>query len=77
MYKRQAPYIAAPRVWDISAATDQQLGGLIMWVPVSIFYIVIMSVLFIRWMLQQEAEQQAKETEEYGNQKAEDGAGIV
>jgi putative membrane protein len=43
-----APYIAAPRVWGISAATDQQLGGLIMWVPVSIFYIVIMSILFIR-----------------------------
>jgi hypothetical protein len=36
-----------------------------------------MSVLFIRWMLQQEAEQQAKEAEEYGNQKAEDGAGII
>ena len=72
-----APYIAAPRIWGISAATDQQLGGLIMWVPVSIFYIVIMSVLFIRWMLQQEAAQQAKEAEEYGNQKAEDGAGII
>jgi putative membrane protein len=51
-----APYIAAPRIWGISVATDQQLGGLIMWVPVSIFYIIIMSVLFIRWMLQQEAK---------------------
>jgi len=72
-----APYIAAPRIWGISAATDQQLGGLIMWIPVSIFYIVIMSVIFIRWMLQQEAKQQAKEAEEYGKQKAEDGAGII
>ena len=36
-----------------------------MWVPVSIFYIVIMSVLFIRWMLQQEAKQQALEAETY------------
>ncbi len=72
-----APYIAAPRIWGISAATDQQLGGLIMWVPVSIFYIVIMSVLFIRWMLQQEAKQQAMEAEAYGNQEAEDGAGII
>jgi putative membrane protein len=69
-----APYIAAPRIWGISAATDQQLGGLIMWVPVSIFYIIIMSVLFIRWMLQQEAKQQAMELEAYDNQKAEDGA---
>src|SRR5216684_5741397 len=70
-----APYIAAPRVWGISAATDQQLGGLIMWIPGSIFYIIIMSVLFIRWMLQQEAKQQAKEAEAYANQEAEDGAG--
>ncbi len=63
-----APYIAAPRIWGISAATDQQLGGLIMWVPVSIFYIVIMSILFIRWMLQQEEKQQAKERELYAEQ---------
>jgi putative membrane protein len=69
-----APYIAAPRLWGISAATDQQLGGLIMWIPVSIAYIVIMSVLFIRWMQQQEAKQQAMEAEAYANQEAEDGA---
>ena len=69
-----APYIAAPRVWGISAATDQQLGGLIMWVPVSIAYIVIMSVLFIRWMQQQEAKQLAQEREAYEKQEAEDGA---
>ena len=67
-----APYIAAPRIWGISAATDQQLGGLIMWIPVSIFYIVIMSVLFIHWMLQQEAKQQAKERELYTEQDFQD-----
>ncbi len=72
-----APYIAAPRIWGISAATDQQLGGLIMWVPVSIFYIVIMSVLFIRWMLQQEAKQQAKERELYAQQDSQDQAGVI
>lgn len=52
-----APYLAAPRVWGLSPATDQQLGGLIMWVPVNLFYIVIMSGLFIRWMQRQEAKQ--------------------
>jgi putative membrane protein len=72
-----APYIAAPRIWGISAATDQQLGGLIMWVPVSIFYIVIMSVLFIRWMLQQEAKQQAKERELYTEQDSQDQARVI
>ena len=72
-----APYIVAPRLWGISAVTDQQLGGLIMWVPVSIFYIIIMSVLFIRWMLQQEAKQQAKERELYAQQDSQDQAGVV
>lgn len=52
-----APYLTAPRVWGLSPAADQQLGGLIMWVPVNLFYIAIMSGLFIRWMQQQEAKQ--------------------
>ncbi len=69
-----APYLAAPRVWGISAATDQQLGGLIMWVPVSLAYIIIMSALFIRWMQQQEARQLAREAEAYEIQDAEDEA---
>lgn len=56
-----APYIAAPRVWGISAATDQQLGGLIMWIPGNIIFIVIMSVLFLRWMQKKEKEQAAQE----------------
>jgi putative membrane protein len=51
-----APYLYAPRVWGLSPATDQQLGGLLMWVPVSLYMIVIMSILFIRWMQQQERE---------------------
>lgn len=59
-----APYLAVPRVWGISAATDQQLGGLIMWIPGNILFIVIASILFIRWMQEQEAKQIAKEAAE-------------
>lgn len=55
------PYIYAPRVWGISAATDQQLGGLLMWIPGSILMIVMMSILFIRWMLQQDRKQSEME----------------
>jgi cytochrome c oxidase assembly factor CtaG len=58
-----APYIAAPRVWGISAATDQQLGGLIMWVPGNIIFIIIMSALFLRWMQNKEKEQATQERE--------------
>ncbi len=64
------PYITAPRVWGISPATDQQLGGLIMWIPGNILYIVIMSALFIRWMQQQEAKQAAQEREQYEEEDA-------
>ncbi len=57
-----APYLYAPRVWGLSPATDQQLGGLLMWVPVSLYMIVIMSILFIRWMQQQERQQYEEES---------------
>lgn len=56
-----APYLTAPRVWDISPVMDQQLGGLIMWIPGSLLNIAIVSVLFIRWMLQQETRQHEQE----------------
>src|SRR5438552_10518649 len=56
-----APYLAAPRIWGLSPAADQQLGELIMWVPGNIGYIVIVSILFIRWMQKQEAKQREQE----------------
>ncbi len=68
-----APYIAAPRVWGISAATDQQLGGLIMWVPGNIIIIIIMSALFLRWMQKKEKEQAAQERALYEQEDAELG----
>ncbi len=58
-----ALYLAAPRIWGLSPATDQQLGGLIMWVPVNIAYIVMVSIIFIRWMQKQEAKQMQEEAE--------------
>jgi preprotein translocase subunit YajC len=33
-----------------------------MWVPVSLYMIVIMSILFIRWMQQQERKQRDQES---------------
>lgn len=59
------PYIYAPRVWGISPVVDQQLGGLIMWVPGNILYIVFASFLFIRWMQAQDARQRAEEARMY------------
>ncbi|MDQ2745031.1 MAG: cytochrome c oxidase assembly protein [Chloroflexota bacterium] len=43
------PYAAAPRLWSISALSDQQLGGLIMWYPGNLPYGVLLVVAFYRW----------------------------
>ena len=74
-----APYIQqSVRAWGISPAADQQLGGLIMWVPLNIAYIVVVSVLFIRWMQQQDAQQRLMEAQmdEDDEEEVEEEAGV-
>ena len=42
-------YGAAPRIWGITPMMDQSLGGLIMWVPGSLFFVIVISVVFFKW----------------------------
>ena len=43
-------YEAAPRVFaNLSAVDDQQLGGLIMWVPGMIVFWIAITIIFFRW----------------------------
>jgi putative membrane protein len=42
-------YSAAPRISFLSPADDQMLGGLIMWVPGGVIFMIIMTVVFFRW----------------------------
>ena len=42
-------YAAAPRVVDLTPLADQQLGGVIMWVPAGIIPVVAFTVVFFRW----------------------------
>ena len=37
------------RVWDVSALSDQQLAGALMWSPPALLYIVVMGWLLVRW----------------------------
>jgi putative membrane protein len=55
------PYLGAPRIFGISAISDQQLGGLIMWIPGNFVYILVMSIIFFLWLSQQEADAQRAE----------------
>lgn len=51
------PYTNSPRIWGISLATDQQLAGLMMWVLTSVFYLLIITVIFFRWADAEEAKE--------------------
>ncbi|MEP6764624.1 MAG: cytochrome c oxidase assembly protein, partial [Gemmatimonadaceae bacterium] len=42
-------YAIAPRILHISPISDQQYGGLIMWIPGALFFYIVMSVVFFRW----------------------------
>jgi cytochrome c oxidase assembly factor CtaG len=43
-------YRATTRNWGLTALQDQQLGGVIMWVPSGIVFIVIGLALFAKWL---------------------------
>jgi putative membrane protein len=45
-----AAYLQTPGHWGLSALEDQQLGGLIMWVPGSLVYVGIALALLVRWI---------------------------
>ena len=43
-------YSTAPRVWaSLSPQADQNLGGLIMWIPGGMVFLVAIAVVFFRW----------------------------
>ena len=52
-------YVAAPRVFGLSALADQQLGGLIMWVPGSVAFWAALTAVYFRWAMAKEREELA------------------
>ncbi|HUY77614.1 MAG TPA: cytochrome c oxidase assembly protein [Ktedonobacterales bacterium] len=44
------PYVLAPHIWGSTPLGDQQLGGLIMWLPSNIPALIAISVLFFQWI---------------------------
>jgi putative membrane protein len=49
-----ATYQNAPRIWAISAIEDQQWGGLTMWIPGALIYLIALTVVFFVWFEGQE-----------------------
>ena len=48
-------YGSAAASWGLTALEDQQLAGLVMWVPASIGYLVAALLLFSAWLRASEA----------------------
>ena len=49
-------YAQAPRIWDVSAHTDQQVGGIIMWVPGGLAFLLTLVAVFLIWSSREESE---------------------
>jgi cytochrome c oxidase assembly factor CtaG len=47
-------YTTVPRLWGLSVLQDQMFGGVIMWVPGSMMYVVAAVVLV--WQILQESD---------------------
>ncbi len=47
-------YEAMPRIWGLSVMEDQKIGGVIMWVPGSMMYILAALILISRWLQEEE-----------------------
>lgn len=48
-------YIDRTSVWGLTPLEDQQLGGLIMWIPAGVLYIAAALALFAGWLRESEA----------------------
>ena len=49
-------YAEAPRLWNISATTDQEIGGIIMWVPGGMAFLTVLIIVFLVWANQEESK---------------------
>jgi cytochrome c oxidase assembly factor CtaG len=48
-------------IWGLDTLNDQQLGGLIMWVPGGLFFLIPLLGILMRLLIQQEREQERRE----------------
>lgn len=50
-------YASSPRLWGLSPLEDQRLGGLIMWIPGGLFFYLLTSIIFFRWVSSERDDQ--------------------
>ena len=48
-------YVDAPRLWGVSALTDQQIAGMAMAVSEAVVFFTMFTLYFVRFMAEEEA----------------------
>ena len=56
-------YTASTAAWGLSPLQDQQLAGLIMWIPAGAVYLIAAGILFTAWL--RAAERRAQRAQRY------------
>lgn len=59
-------YAKTTASWGLTPLEDQQLGGLIMWIPAGLVYVFAALVMFAGWMRESEKRVRAREQKAYG-----------
>jgi putative membrane protein len=57
-----APYLATTAAYGLDAASDQRLGGAIMWVPGDLIFLAAASFSFFLWLQSEEQAQRLRES---------------
>jgi putative membrane protein len=57
-YPAYAPSVAA---WHLTLAQDQQIAGLIMWIPAGAIYLIAVLLLIVRWLTAEERAARRRE----------------
>ena len=68
-------YEAVPRLWGIDPVTDQRIGGVIMWIPGSMMFIIA-ALILIAQMLQEEDAKPALTEKEWASDEALSAPGL-
>ena len=55
-------YMQSASLTGRDALADQQLAGLVMWVPSGVLYVSLAAVFFVQWLRDEEREQRRRET---------------
>jgi putative membrane protein len=66
-----AAYAHAPHLWGISTWADFQLGAIILYAPGLLLDIVVLSMIFFKWLARQEEEARRREEALYADEARE------